>query len=489
MKRLFFILALAGVFAVSCEKVVEVEKIVEKECDKQHYEDEECDREHLPEVAPKLTLTAGAVTVESVSFVLAPTDAAAVRYSVVEAGTSLPTAEDLFNKESEFYGVPADATIEAEYLVSSLRLGTEYTVVAAARNNIGYSEVVTLAMTTAIPEMSLGLSVVKINSSSVVFSISPVNASKVAYKVLAAGEEVPEATVVLESGVEADATAAGEYVVKGLEPESSYVIVAAALDLAEKNAMLSDAVEVTTIAVVPPAVGDYYYSDGSWSTEYDDTKTPIGVVFYLGCATEFKDNVAYYKVKDGSAAMEEFHGYVIALKDASPEDGVWWSFYDSWGDPTGVSVETNDFLGYTNTLAIRTEAERLGVGFSADNSSYPAAYYATDAYDEVCPAPAQSSGWFLPSAGQLQYIWDSAYFNPNGNLKGWLENSFRNLGELAVEMHVTDSEYWSSTEQVDSYGTSVRAYYVNFDSSNWNPGFTSWYNKDVDFRVRSVLAF
>lgn len=472
MKRLFFILAIAGVFSVSCEKVVE-----------------ECGKAHFPEVAPTLTLTEGAVTVESVSFILVPADAAAVRYSVVEAGSSLPSAEDLFNHESEYYGIPADATVEDEYVVSGLRLGTDYTIVAAARNNIGYSELVTLSMTTSTPDMSLEISLVKENSNSVVFSLRPVNACKVAYMVIAAGEDLPDASSVLEDGVEADATAAGEYTVKELEPETSYVIVAAALDLAGKNAMLSDVLEVETVGVVPPAVGDYYYSDGSWSTEYDSSRTPIGVVFYIGCATEFKDNVGFYKVKDGSAAMEEFHGYVVALNDASPEEGVWWSFYDSWADPTGVSTEIDDFLGYTNTLAIRASAERLGKEFSASEDSYPAAYYATDAYEEVCPAPSQSSGWFLPSAYQLQYIWDSAYFNPSGNLKGWLENSFRNLGDLATEMHVVDSEYWSSTEQVDAYATSVRAYYVCFDYSNFKPGFTAWYNKDVEFRVRSVLAF
>ncbi len=471
MKRyLWSILALAGLFFASCEQVVE------------------CEKEHLPEVAPKLTLTAGDVTSETLSFVINPTDAAAVRYSVLKTGTTMPTVEDLFNQNSAFYGIAADATAQDKYTVAGLTLGTDYTVVAAAKNNIGYSELATLAMTTATPEMSLELSLVKVSSSSVVFNIVPTNASKVAYKLLADGEAVPTATEILEEGVEAEVVE-GEYSIANLEPETSYVIVAAALDLAGKNAILSEELAVETIGVVPPAVGDYYYSDGSWSTEYDSSKTPIGIVFYLGCATEFGDNTAFYKVKDGSAPMEEFHGYVVALKDASPAEGVWWSFYDSWADPTGVSIEVDDFLGYTNTLAIRASADRLGVGFSASNESYPAAYYATEAYESVCPAPAQSSGWFLPAAGQLQYIWDSAYFNPSGNLKGWLENSFRNLGDLAAEMHTRDSEYWSSTEDVDSYATSVRAYYVCFDSSNFQPGFTTWYNKDTEFRVRSILAF
>lgn len=487
MERLFTVLALAGLFVSSCKEIVEVEKIVEKECDKQHYE--ECDKEHLPEVAPTLALAAGEATVESLSFVLTPELAAAVRYSVVKADAALPTAEDLFNQKSENYGTPADATIEEEYTVGGLQLGTDYTVVAAARNNIGYSEVATLSMTTLIPEMKLTLAEVKVNPNSFIFSISPVNASKVAYVVLSEGESLPEASAVLENGIEVAADAVSECVVMDLEQETSYKVVAAALDLAGKNAMLSEALTVTTAKQLPPAVGDYYYSDGTWGTELEDGKTPIGVVFYTGCATDMGDNKAYYKVKDGSKAMEEFHGYVIALRDASPADGVQWSFYDSWADPCGISTEVDDFLGYTNTLAIRAHAEKIGVGFSKENTSYPAAWYATEGYESVCPSPEQSSGWFLPSAGQLMYIWEKAYFNPTNNLKGWVENSLRNLGDLAAEMYARDSEYWTSNEQVDSFGTSVRAYYVSFDSSQFQPGFASWLNKDWEVRVRSVLAF
>lgn len=483
MKRLFCYLALAGMLFSACKEIVEVEK----ECDKQHYE--ECDKEHLPEVAPTLSITAGEATVESLSFVITPELAASVRYYVMETAETLPSAENLFDHASEFYGLPADATLEDEYTVSGLELGTDYTVVAAAKNNIGYSEVATLPMTTLIPEMKLTLAQVKVASSSFTFSISPVNASKVAYVVLAEGEALPDASAVLENGIEVAADAAGEYTVGNLEQETTYQVVAAALDLAGKNAMLSEALAVTTAAQLPPSVGDYYYSDGTWSTEFDQTKTPIGVVFYTGCATDMGDNKAYYKAKDGKTAMDEFHGYVIALKDASPAEGVQWSFYDSWADPCGISTETDDFLGYTNTLAIRSHADQIGVGFSSDNTSYPAAWYATEGYESVCPAPEQSSGWFLPSAGQLMYIWSNAYFNPTNNLKGWVENSLRNLGDLADEMYVVDSEYWVSNEQVDSFGTSVRAYYVSFDYSQFQPGFVSWLNKDWELRVRSVLAF
>ena len=72
-------------------------------------EAEECQLEHAATVAPTLELTAAEVTCESLSFTLNPTDAASLRYCVVEASDVTPTAENLFDKSSSFYGTPADA--------------------------------------------------------------------------------------------------------------------------------------------------------------------------------------------------------------------------------------------------------------------------------------------------------------------------------------------------------------------------------------------
>lgn len=48
---------------------------------------------------------------------------------------------------------------------------------------------------------------------------------------------------------------------------------------------------------VAPKIGDFYYSDGSWSSTLDESKTPIGLVFCVGIADSYKDRVSYYKQK------------------------------------------------------------------------------------------------------------------------------------------------------------------------------------------------
>lgn len=246
--------------------------------------------------------------------------------------------------------------------------------------------------------------------------------------------------------------------------------------------------------VEKPRIGDIYYSDGTWSTTLKEGATPVAIVFCVGEATDYKDHAAYYTQKDGKTPLSEFHGYAVALNDATDNgdsnDGVWWSAFDSNFTGTGASVNTDDFLGYTNTQSIVETALRDKGELSASTNNYPAAYYATTAYEAKCPAPATSSGWFLPSAGQFEYIYNRVYFDEDNSGRSCLESTFKTLGEsVAKPMFCEGSEYWTSTEKVDAYGTSTWAYYFNFDSSMFKPGFIANYRKNAGMRVRSILAF
>lgn len=234
-----------------------------------------------------------------------------------------------------------------------------------------------------------------------------------------------------------------------------------------------------------PRIGDFYYSDGTWSTTLNKAKTPIGIVFRVGCATEYGDNISYYRQKDGKTRFDEIHGYVVALQDAS--DGCWWSsFNDDKG--CGCSTSTEDFRGYSNTKSIIATADTKG-GLTSSNSSFPAAYYATAGYEAVCPAPTKTSGWYLPSAFQMAYIWNRVWFDEDGSGRACLENSFRQLGDTATPLYRNDAEYWTSTEQVNSYGNSNYAYYFDFSANNFYNGTISHYRKNTNMLVRSILTF
>lgn len=247
-----------------------------------------------------------------------------------------------------------------------------------------------------------------------------------------------------------------------------------------------------------PRLGDFYYSDGSWSpypVNKGDVK-PVGVVFYVGEGTRYGDSASRYTLKGTEQPMEEFHGYVVALQDATWHDGAHhaaaWSFWDGADVGCRCSEDVTDFSGYSNTRAICDRAERDFGGLSGDDANFPATWYAVSRFDEVMPSPASSSGWFLPSAGQMAYIYENVYFDPNnGNADArYVE---RSLGQAeafgGMPMYDRGSSYWTSTEEYDAYGKSYRAKYFSFDSTAIRPGFVGWANKGGHFRVRPMLAF
>lgn len=322
--------------------------------------------------------------------------------------------------------------------------------------------------------------------------------------VMKEGSSMPEAMPVPTLGVDGtvtvsfpEITSPGIYTIN--IPASTLLLREEEGGKAYENEELNFVYVIEGATQAAPRVGDFYYSDGSWSSTLIKREgvSPIGVIYYLGVATEGADNVAYYTQKDGKTPMSEFHGYVVALRDATEDgngnnDGVVWHKFDGDDPGVGCSVNTTNHLGYSNTKSARAYAEKNYGGLSASAESLPAVYYATDHFESEVPAPAQSSGWFLPSAGQLKYIFDKVYFDPNSGdpNAAFIQKSLKALAQVGgKEMYVRDSSYWTSTESQDAYGKSYRAVYADFDESHIKPGATPWYNKNGQFRVRAVLAF
>jgi hypothetical protein len=181
-------------------------------------------------------------------------------------------------------------------------------------------------------------------------------------------------------------------------------------DNGEENIGSKDVLATYTADQLKP--GDFFYRtpDGSWATsdgglrtvytdgtvrmeDVDvDTKigTCIGIVFHSG-HNEKDDKGCYSGVpfKDGT-----FHGYVMALTDVG---SLTWGPYE---ETSGVSTDNSDWKGYSNHKIL---VER-GIG------NYPAANgcrdYGTD-NDGKYQAPINTTGWFLPSYGQLRYLYSN----------------------------------------------------------------------------------
>lgn len=205
-------------------------------------------------------------------------------------------------------------------------------------------------------------------------------------------------------------------------------------------------------------VGDYYYSDGSYSTELDVTKTPVGVVFWKGDPTS----------QDAALKNEHpecTHGLAVALNNTPGGFVAWQStfVYYLHVNQTGLIgnwiVENTDYettapdqgdddklhhvLGYNNTK-----------GLEAFNAAFPD--YKVDAvsevvvYRDIVTLPEGTSGWYLPSAKEL-YIMMTGDEGPI-DFSGDAKPSRRDVVNEAI-LKVEGAEpfdlkewYWSSTE-------------------------------------------
>lgn len=206
--------------------------------------------------------------------------------------------------------------------------------------------------------------------------------------------------------------------------------------------------------------GDYYLTNGhllpkTATLTDEEKKKVIGIVFYAGHHPE--DGSDYYY--QTGIALVECHGYVIALKDASPG-------YGEWGKAWVDIKDGGNWGGYYKTH--KNISESAGGVEKLKLNNYRALYYAVVSYEKACAAPVNnSSGWFLPSVQQ----WMEVYIK-----REIVSVSFSSWGSFP------SGYYWPS----NTYPTSsdVPAPYVNVTEGRHGYSFPA-----KTCKVRSVLAF
>ena len=240
-----------------------------------------------------------------------------------------------------------------------------------------------------------------------------------------------------------------------------------------------------------PKIGDYYYSDGTWSDGglrklYDDGtmewakpqpqpengKNVIAIVFHAG--HHENDGSDYSATGIG---QQKCHGYAVALQDATNDCRPWGVYGTELGccptDGSGNKQDNSstpdiDWSGYAWTQKIITAAGGKDKLNTAQNSGYPATYYAVVDYASKVPSPANSTGWFLPSIGQMWNV----YQNRTSLFEG-----------KTVVSGLKSDWYWSSSEYYS--GPANYALYVDVSNDR-----VRYYRKSgwISY-VRPVLAF
>lgn len=255
----------------------------------------------------------------------------------------------------------------------------------------------------------------------------------------------------------------------------------------------TDECRITVSSGIIPKVGDFYYSDGTYSTELDADKFPIGIVFYVGDPTS---DDGYLKQQHPSCT----NGLVVSLYTAGmcawqASSTDYGKTVDSWlkdNAPEFQSIlvagdydeEMESICGFNNTEALKK------FNAAPENQAWPvdAAKMAEDFITYSYPAaPESSSDWYLPSIKELSILCSGIIGAPVWANKGMETKELINsrISEIPPEygaQQLIESYYWSSTERDGTY-----AYYQQFS----NPGFTSYVDKNIGkmIAVRCVLAF
>lgn len=225
-----------------------------------------------------------------------------------------------------------------------------------------------------------------------------------------------------------------------------------------------------TVTVPEAKVGDFYYSDGTWSTEKDPEKECIGIIFYVG---QHENDESDYSAS--GIGKTRCNGYAVALRNIIDDYCQWGPTGKEIGcfpmDEFGNSIDNYsnnggdiDWSGYKYTYLIKAEAEANG-GLSAGRvEGYPAVAHTLN-YSNTVPAPSSSSGWFLPAISQLWCIYQNRQL----------------LEDAGFPMKV--DWYWSSSE--DYWGPSQGALGLNMNSDNIRYNMK---NSNVNL-IRPILAF
>jgi len=238
-------------------------------------------------------------------------------------------------------------------------------------------------------------------------------------------------------------------------------------------------------------LGDLFYSDGTFSTELEAGKTPIGVIAYLD--KEGTDDDEISEKSNGAG-----HGLVLCLKNVAST--IAWSTENvsKFSGQEVASVEdlkrTTNVSGYTNTATLTVDA--------ATAEKYPAAYKALK--NNGLTAPTGTTGWFLPSAQQLLKMIEGLGGLTDGApnfYENWFDTNHNGADKLEAALSKAGSGnydsmtsayliYWSSSECTDNKAVSLG---VDATGTGFGYGFL-WGADGKDntytmYRVRPVLAF
>lgn len=232
-----------------------------------------------------------------------------------------------------------------------------------------------------------------------------------------------------------------------------------------------------------PQIGDYFFIDGTWSSELTDENKDacVGIVYATGILKG--DNISLY---GETAKGKSIKGYVMALNntdiyltDFSPVDDYILSstrpfFYkqkEKKKDPNVNLLTKAEFVpdwmmydGYVTTEKILSDKSFVE---SSDSKNYPVLHI-FQKWKRTAEKPANASEWYLPSSGQLLEAAGVCYgFTPN--------EIFKDNG--ATQTIEKNAAFYTAFNNAIKEG--IANYFSNNDFPNGYFVYTSTLNKSA----------
>lgn len=263
-------------------------------------------------------------------------------------------------------------------------------------------------------------------------------------------------------------------------------------------------------------VGDYYYADGSiypyGNQEGDNDLTKpvkegcIGVIFEVGT---------------GAPDTDWTHGSVLALNNAHSD----WSRWGNAGGPKdGNSAGENDLY---NFLSGKMDGYTLTGTFTAEVGGLDCAFkkislFGTEdsslgewVFPQYAAPVGITSGWYMPSAGQLMAIWSGlggytvTTDNYMNNMATDHVNKLASVAKIRAAIEKVDGTFvskskndtekntqrWWSTTEWDDKNTWTMEWNLSETANGWSTGFSSrnkvngWNDRSTKAYARPVLSF
>ena len=268
--------------------------------------------------------------------------------------------------------------------------------------------------------------------------------------------------------------------------------------------------ELTKSYAIQP--GDFLLADGNLvpkeiSLTEEQKASVAAIVFWTPAETNPEGRITPASLDFDKIMVKEHpnctHGLAVSIKDA-PGNVSWQNVNDWVADfqrgtdfnpvdkdeyvniATGFDAtgNINRILGYQNTKVLWAYNGYCKTNGKTDALVNPAEVLKTFIANN--PAPANSTGWFLPSVKELHMLCykdvdNIAYTRDNTETRDIVEVSISAVGGDALSPRNNHKRFWSSSESPSNKNGAFSVYFYN--------AFAQLSEKDGALNVRAVCAF